>query len=120
MDEQTEKKPHLFEKGNQAARKHGYYSNVLDAEQQQDFEQAINVEGLDEEIALMRVKIKSLIQKDPDNLKLITQAFNALTKLIIAKYDVPKDDKKTFMEIVSNVLSHVIPAGFALSTFLKK
>jgi len=120
MEEQTEKKSHLFEKGNQAARKHGFYSTVLDAEQQQDLEQAINVEGLDEEIALMRVKIKTLIQRDPDNLRLITQAFNALTKLIIAKYDVPKDDKKTFMEIIGNVLSHVLPTGIALSTFLKK
>ena len=37
--------------GNQNARKHGFYSRVLDEEEQLDFEQATSVEGLDDEIA---------------------------------------------------------------------
>jgi len=121
MDEQTEKKPHLFEKGNQAARKHGYYSNVLDAEQQQDFEQAINVEGLDEEIALVRVKIKNICEKDPENLKLLTLAINSLVKLFVIKYGINKNDKKTLGENMTNVLKNIgLPLGIAIETFFKK
>jgi uncharacterized protein YjcR len=44
-------------RGNQNARKHGFYSRVLDDAEELDFEQATEVEGLDEEIALLRVKI---------------------------------------------------------------
>jgi hypothetical protein len=56
-------------KGNQYARKHGFYSKVLDEGEQLDYEQATEVEGIDGEIALLRVKIKSLIACDPENLK---------------------------------------------------
>jgi hypothetical protein len=60
--------------GNQNARKHGFYSRVLDDEERQDFEQATCVEGLDDEIALLRVKLKSVLRHDPENMKLIMQA----------------------------------------------
>ena len=58
-------------KGNQNARKHGFYSKVLDEAERLDFELATGVDGLDEEIALLRVKIKSLLERDPENIKLI-------------------------------------------------
>ena len=54
-------------KGNQNARKHGFYSKVLDEAERLDFELATGVEGIDEEIALIRVKIKSLLERDPEN-----------------------------------------------------
>jgi hypothetical protein len=51
--------------GNQNARKHGFYSNVLDAAQQHDLEQAKNYKGIDGEIDLLRTKIKSVVAHDP-------------------------------------------------------
>ena len=45
-------------KGNQNARKHGFYCKVLDEAEQLDFELAQGVEGIDDEVALLRVKIK--------------------------------------------------------------
>ena len=60
-------------KGNQNARKHGFYSKVLDEAEQLDFELATGVEGIDDEIALLRVKIKSILENDPENIKLIMQ-----------------------------------------------
>ncbi len=53
-------------KGNQNARKHGFYAKVLDEAEEIDFELAAGVEGIDDEIALLRVKIKSLIAHVPD------------------------------------------------------
>ncbi|GAJ06104.1 unnamed protein product, partial [marine sediment metagenome] len=40
-------------KGNQNARKHGFYSKVLAEAEQFDFELASGVEGIDDEIALL-------------------------------------------------------------------
>jgi uncharacterized protein YjcR len=51
--------------GNQNARKHGFYSKVLDEDEQMDFEQATCEEGLDNEIALLRTKIKSVLGMTP-------------------------------------------------------
>jgi len=50
-------------KGNQNARKHGFYCKVLDEAEQLDFELAQGVEGIDDEVALLRVKIKAILDR---------------------------------------------------------
>ncbi len=52
--------------GNQNARKHGFYSNVIDATEQGYLKSARFVKGLDEEIVLLRAKIKSVARQDPN------------------------------------------------------
>jgi|GEM_PF-6518470 len=58
VEETGEKKKRGAPEGNQYARKHGFYSHVLSESEQADYELATRVEGIDEEIALLRVKIK--------------------------------------------------------------
>jgi len=107
-------------RGNQNARKHGFYSRVLDEAERLDFEQATDVEGLDEEIALLRVKIKSLLAHDPENIKLIMQATNTLVRLVRTRYSISQDDKKGLKEAIVNVLKDVaLPLGI-LGATLKK
>ena len=98
--------------GNQNARKHGFYSMVLDEEEQLDFEQATLAEGLDDEIAMLRVRIKSVLRHDPDNMKLIAQATNALAKLVSTSYNISKNGKNGLKEAINNVLKDVaLPLG---------
>jgi len=107
--------------GNQYARKHGFYSKVLDEEERRDFELAVTVQGLDQEIALLRVKIKSLIQRDPENLRLIMQAVNSLMKLVMARYDISKEDKQGLKEAILNVLRDIaLPLGIGIGTNLNR
>ena len=108
-------------KGNQNARKHGFYSRVLDEAERLDFQLATGVEGIDDEIALLRVKIKSLIAHDPDNIKLIMQATNTLARLIRTKYNISKKDKKGLKEAISNVLRDVaFPLGIGLGASISR
>ncbi len=108
-------------RGNQNARKHGFYSNNLDDSQQRDFEQATLVEGIDEEIALLRVKIKSVVERDPENLKLIMQAVNTLARLLRTRYNIGKDDRVSLREAIGNVLKDIaLPLGIGLGASLKK
>jgi len=108
-------------KGNQNARTHGYYSKVLDEIEQQDYDQATEVEGLDSEIALLRVKIKSLVAHDPENLKLISQVTNALSRLVITKYNIRKTDKQGLKEAMHNVLKDIAgPLGVGILQVFKK
>jgi uncharacterized protein YjcR len=101
--------------GNQNARKHGFYSRVLDAEEQLDFEQATRVEGLDDEIAMLRVRIKSVLQHDPNNMKLIAQATKALARLVSTRYNISKEDKKGLREAITTVLRDVaLPLGIGI------
>ena len=102
-------------RGNQNARKHGFYSKVLDEEQQRDLRNAIEVEGLEEEIALLRVKIRSLVRRDPENVKLIMHATNALARLIMTRYNIRKDDMQGITEKIRNVLKNIaLPLGIGI------
>ena len=100
---------------NQRARTHGFYSKVLDEAEQLDFEIAQGVEGIDDEIALLRVKINSVLAHDPDNLRLIMEATNTLARLVKTKYNISKEDKKGFKEAIHNVLRDIAaPLGIAI------
>ena len=108
-------------KGNQNARKHGFYSKVLDEVEQLDFELATGVEGIDDEIALLRVKIKSILAHDPDNVRLIMQVTNALARLVRVKYNISKEDKKGLKEAIGNVLRDIaLPLGIGIGATLNK
>jgi len=108
-------------KGNQNARKHGFYSKVLDEAGQLDFELASGVEGIDDEIALLRVKIKSILSHEPENIKLIMQATNTLARLVKTRYNITKDQKKGLKEAIGNVLRDVaLPLGIGIATTINK
>jgi hypothetical protein len=99
-------------KGNQNARKHGFYSKVLDEAEQLDFELAAGVDGIDGEIALLRVKIKSLMESDPENIRLLMEATNTLARLVKTKYNISKEQRQGLKEAIGNVLKDIaIPLG---------
>ena len=108
-------------KGNQNARKHGFYSRVLDEAEQLDFELATGVNGIDDEIALLRVKIKSLLEHDPENIKLIMQATNTLAGLVKTNYNISKEQRKGLKEAIGNVLRDVaLPLGIGIGATINK
>jgi len=108
-------------KGNQNARKHGFYSKVLDEAEQLDFELASGVNGIDDEIALLRVKIKSILEKDPENVKLIMQATNTLAGLVKTRYKITKEQRKGLKEAIGNVLRDVaLPLGIGVGATINK
>ena len=120
MDEETRKQSSA-RKGNQNARIHGFYSKVLDEEEQRNFKKATEFEGLDTEIALLRVKIQSLLARDPDNIKLITQAVGSLSRLLMIKFNISKKDKQGLKEAMHNVLKDIaVPLGVGILQVLKK
>jgi len=102
-------------------RKRGFYSRVLDEAGQLDFELASGVEGIDDEIALLRVGIKSILENDPENIKLIMQVTNALAKLVKTRYNITKEQKQGLKEAIGNVLRDVaLPLGIGIGATINK
>jgi len=109
-------------KGNQSARKQGFYSRVLDEAERLDFELASGVEGIDDEIALLRVEIKKAIAGgDSKNLKLLVDATNALERLIRSRYKISREQRKGLKEAIGNVLRDIgIPLGISIGATVDK
>ena len=111
MSRKAESKKRGAPPGNQNARKHGFYSRVLDAAEAADYALATEVEGIDDEIALLRVKLKSVLRHDPDNVALVLQAVVTLARLLGARLNIVKRDRKGLKEAIENVLRDVaVPA----------
>ncbi len=110
MPERTGRKS--TSKRSQSDKKQNFYSRVLDEAEKLDFELAADVNGIDDEIALLRVKIKSVLEKDPENIKLIMQATNALAGLVKTRYNITGQQRKGLREAIGNVLRDVaLPLG---------
>lgn len=71
--------------GNQNARKHGFYSKVRTECEKQNLARASAIKGIDDEIALLRVKLKSVVERDPANLDLISSAVVSIARLLTAR-----------------------------------
>ena len=105
--------------GNQNARKHGFYSRVLDEQGRRDYEQALDSQGLEEEIALMRARLLGVLRKDPNNTKLILKALNMLVRLLMAHRNIARGDKPGLKQALMKVLTGVVlPLGIELGKIL--
>jgi uncharacterized protein YjcR len=116
-----EKKKRGAPKGNQNARKRGFYARVMDEADLIDFNLAAGVSGIDDEIALLRMMIKSLLEREPENIKVIMDAANTLARLLKIRFDISKEQKKGLKEAIGNVLRDIaIPLGIGIGNALTK
>jgi len=117
---QIKRRPQGGQPGNQNARKHGFYSQVLDEAEQMDLQTALDVEGIDMEIAVLRVKIKAVLENDPDNVRLIMEATNTLARLLRTKYNLDKTQGKSLKEAIGQVMKDLaIPIGIGVGVAIK-
>lgn len=96
----------------QSAAKPGFYARVLDQAEQLELAEAAGIEGLDGEIAVLRLKLRELLREHPDRIDLQMRLANTLARLIRTRYNISAEEKRTLKEAIANVLKEVaIPLG---------
>jgi hypothetical protein len=90
--------------GNQNARKHGYYSSALTGSDKANLTQASQITGLDNEIALLRARLKAVVQRNPDNIRLISEAASTLARLMRTSHKLGFSQADRFEQARWNVL----------------
>jgi hypothetical protein len=111
--EKKEKKQRGAPKGNKNAVKPKYYAQSLDDIEKLDIESANNVEGIDEEMALLRHEIKKAITGgDERNLLLLVKAAGAIEKLIRTRYRISVSEHKGLKEGIGIIIrEYLAPLG---------
>ena len=66
--------------GNQNARTHGFYSSTLREKEREPFQNAVHLNGLQGEIALLRLKIRRIVTYPNAPPDLLFQAINTLIR----------------------------------------
>jgi uncharacterized protein YjcR len=98
------KKSRGGQKGNRNARKHGFYSTTLSPAEISQLWNITNLEGVDPEIAFIRVKLQSSLQHDPGNRRVITEASRLLVKWYSANYRLDATERQYLKTVVDNLL----------------
>jgi len=107
--------------GNQNAKKHGFYSSILTKSQRIRINNASLVPGLDDEIALLRVKLLELAEKHPDRLDLHIEAATAIARLVKVRYQINSKQKRSLKDAVDKVLTELaLPLGIGVGVGLGK
>lgn len=102
-------------KGRGRRKPQGFYRRALDEAEGVELEAASQVEGIDEEIALLRVKLKELVENQPDRIDLHLEAANTIARLVKIRYQISKEQKKSLKEAIARVLTEVaVPLGIGV------
>lgn len=94
-------------------KRRSFYANVLDEAERQELKAAAALDGIDDEIALMRFHIKQLARTtSTDDL---TRCMNSLCRLVSTRYNVTKHEKKGIREAMTTVLRDIaLPLGIKI------
>ena len=106
---------------NMPARTPRTYGGALNPWEQADFDRLRGVEGIDDEITLLRVKLRKVLKKQPNNTRLITATATALARLVKMRYSMTDKQSKGLKEAITNVFREVaIPLGVNIGTEVGK
>ncbi|MFA5400941.1 MAG: hypothetical protein WC169_08455 [Dehalococcoidia bacterium] len=92
--------------------KRDFYGPALGEARSLMLEEAGGVEGLDQEIALLRLKLRDLIRDYPDKIELHLRTANAIADMVKIGYAISREQKKSLREAITKVLTELaIPLG---------
>ncbi len=93
-------------------RKPGFYDQAFDEAERLELEEARGIDGIDEEIAMLRVKLRELIMAEPERFELHLKIANTIAKLVTTRYNISKEQKKSLKEAIAKVLTEIaVPLG---------
>ena len=95
----------------------GFYSSALTRAERTRLSKARSEKGLDEEIALLRVRLHAIAQEHPEQFELLLKGVNALVRAVAVKYkmsDQPADDlSKHILGVLRGIGAALEPERFS-------
>ncbi len=93
----------------------GFYSRALSAAEKMHLEDAGLVDGIDEEIALLRVRLREMAVQSPERLDLQMNLATTIARLVKTRYQISSGQKKSLKAAISKVLEEVaVPLGIGI------
>ena len=89
-----------------------FYSKALQEAEKLELDEAYQIQGVDDEIALLRLKLKELAKDQPQRIDLHLKAANTIARLVKIRYQISKEQKNSLKEAIAKVLTEVaLPLG---------
>ncbi|MBI1886338.1 MAG: hypothetical protein HYS09_08540 [Chloroflexi bacterium] len=84
-----------------------FYQGALSEAEQLELAQAQHVEGLDEEIAVLRVRLKAALRQRPEDLALIAKGLDMLVKAVAARYRLSPKARRDLADNIGAVIDNL-------------
>jgi hypothetical protein len=85
----------------------GFYEKALSEAERAALPLARELRGLDEEIAVVRLRLRSALEQHPEDLTLMAKGVDLLVKALSARYRLSKDEKADLSAGIKGVLKEV-------------
>jgi len=84
-----------------------FYAGALNDAEQSDFPSALEIVGVDEELALLRLRLRTALADHPEDLPLMFKGIDLLVKLVAARYRLSKGDLRDFAEAAAGLRTEI-------------
>lgn len=97
-------------------RDEGFYAEVMSEAERVRLPEARDVEGLDEEIALLRVRLASELERNPEGTTVFLRLVDRLVKAVALRYrlsgEAEGDLSKSIQGVLKGIGSSIFPEGY--------
>lgn len=84
-----------------------FYSDACNEAERLQLQKAGEIEGLDDEIAMLRVKLRTVVSKRKENIPLMLRGIDLLVKAVSARYRLSKKAEEDLSDSLAGVLRGV-------------
>ncbi len=92
-----------------------FYARALNVAEQLEMEEACQVDGVDDEIALLRVRLRTLAESSPERIDIQLDVVNAIARLVRTRYQISSEQKRSLKTAIAKVLEEVaVPLGIGI------
>jgi hypothetical protein len=95
------------QRGNGSQLVDGFYDEALSEAERADLPLARELRGIDEEIAVVRLRLRSALEQHPEDLKLMAKGVDLLVKALSVRYRLSKDEKADLSAGIKGVLREI-------------
>ena len=81
-----------------------FYAAALNDAEQSDLPSALEIEGVDEEIALLRLRLRSALQEHPEDLPLMFKGVDLLVRMVATRYRLSKKAEHDLASSIAGVV----------------
>ena len=85
----------------------GFYDEALTEAERAALPLARAIDGLDEEIAVVRLRLRSALEEHPEDLKLMAKGVDLLVKALAARYRLSKNEKADLSASVRSLVDEI-------------
>ena len=85
----------------------GFYDEALTEAERAALPLAREIRGIDEEIAVVRLRLRSALEQHPEDLKLMAKGVDLLVKALSVRYRLSKDEKADLSAGIKGILGEI-------------